>query len=72
MKSPTGRSVIEARTHWEVRTNSESRMSGQPSSRGHVTVCKWAVEGIPGVIWVPNWDHELQTRKLGNMELGSW
>lgn len=66
LKPSTGRSVTEAGTHWEVRINSESRMSGQPSSRGQVTVHRWAVEGILGVIWVANWDQELQAKKLGN------
>lgn len=44
-----------------------SRMTGQSSSRGQVTVCK---VGTPGIIWVTNWDQEHQAKKPGNKELG--
>lgn len=44
-----------------------SRVGGQPSSRGQVIVCRWAVGGTPGVIWMANWTlaPDQETRKQG-------
>lgn len=60
---------MEARTHWEIRTSSRSKLGRQHSSRNQMTVYRWPA-GHPRSYLGADGNQEPQAKKLGNKELG--